>query len=146
MPLTLSVVTQERTVIERDDVQRLIVPTTEGQITVLPSHAPLMASLAIGEMVAIMPGEEIALAVHGGFMQVANDLVTVLADAAEHADEIDEARADAARQRAEQRFAGPHAGPEVADLLRAQLSLRRALIRLRVRRRRSPTGVSSVAP
>ena len=146
MPLTLSVVTQERTVIERDDVQRLIVPTTEGQITVLPSHAPLMASLAIGEMVAIMPGEEIALAVHGGFMQVANDLVTVLADAAEHADEIDEERADAARERAEQRLAGPQAGPEVADLLRAQLSLQRALIRLRVRRRRSPAGVPSAAP
>ena len=146
MPLTLSIVTQERTVLERDDVLRLIVPTTEGQITVLPSHAPLMASLAIGEMVVIAPGEEVALAVHGGFLQVARDMVTVLADVAEHADEIDEARADAARQRAEERLAGPHAAPEAVDLLRAQLSLQRSLLRLRVRRRRSPTGVPSAAP
>ena len=144
MPLSLSIVTQERTVLERDDVRRLIVPTTEGQITVLPSHAPLMASLAIGEMVAIAPDDESSMAIHGGFIQVARDQVTVLADAAERVDEIDEARAEAARERAEQRLTGALSAAEAIDLLRAQLALQRALLRLRVRRRRgSPTGAPS---
>ena len=144
MPLSLSIVTQERTVLEWDDVRRLIAPTTEGQITVLPSHAPLMASLAIGEMVAIAPNDESSMAIHGGFIQVARDEVTVLADAAERVDEIDEARAEAARERAEQRLAGAPSAAEAIDLLRAQLALQRALLRLRVRRRRgSPTGAPS---
>ena len=143
MPLRLSIVTQERTVLERDDVLRLIVPTTEGQITVLPSHAPLMAILAIGEMTAVTPGEQTVMAVHGGFIQVANDHVTVLADAAEHVEEIDEARADAARERAKHRLAGPAHDAETIDLLRAQLALQRALLRLRVRHRRTPSGVLS---
>ncbi len=156
MPLTVSIVTQERSVLDRDDVQRLIVPTSEGQITVLPGHAPLMASLAggrrtagdaahpppTGEMIAAVPGDEIAIAIHGGFIQVAGDRVTVLADAAEHVDEIDEARAEAGRARAEQRIAGPPPDAEVVDLLRAQLALQRALLRLHVRRR-SATGAPS---
>ena len=96
MPLSLSVVTAERTVLEWDGVQRLIVPTTEGQITVLPSHAPLMASLDYGEMVAIGAGEVVAMAVHGGLLQVAHDMVTVLADSAERAEDINEERAEAA--------------------------------------------------
>ncbi|HJM89296.1 MAG TPA: ATP synthase F1 subunit epsilon [Dehalococcoidia bacterium] len=143
MPLTFSIVTQEREVLRRDDIERLIVPTTEGQITVLPSHAPLMASLAVGEMIARAPGEDMVLAIHGGFFQVANDETIVLADAAEKVDEIDEERADAARQRAEQRLAGTPTDGEAIDLLRAQLALQRALLRLRVRRR---AGTGSGAP
>ncbi|MEE8421361.1 MAG: ATP synthase F1 subunit epsilon [Dehalococcoidia bacterium] len=145
MPLTLSVVTQEREVIGRDDIQRLIVPTTEGQITLLPSHAALMASLDIGEMVAIAPGEELALAIHGGFIQIAADEVTVLADAAERVDEIDEERADAARRRAEERLAGLDTATEAVDLLRAQLSLQRALLRQRVRRHGARSGAPSAS-
>ncbi len=143
MPLTFSIVTQEREVLRRDDVARLIVPTTEGQITVLPSHAPLMASLDIGEMVAIIPGEEQAFAIHGGFFQIANDEVTVLADATEHIDEIDADRADEARTRAGQRLAGGGAGDETFDLLRAQRALQRALLRLRIARSNSGTGAPS---
>ena len=143
MPLTLTVVTAERTVLERDDVTRLIVPTTEGQITVLPSHAPLMASLAIGEMIAVTAQGEQPVALHGGFLQVASNRVSVLADAAEQADDIDEGRADAARERAEQRLAGPRTTPEAGefDLLRSQASLQRSLMRLRVKRRRRGSGV-----
>ena len=134
MPLTFSIVTQEREVLRRDDIERLIVPTTEGQITVLPSHAPLMASLAVGEIIARAPGEDMVLAIHGGFFQIAND---------ETIDEIDEARADAARERAEQRLTGTPTDGEAIDLLRAQLALQRALLRLRVSRR---AGTSSGAP
>lgn len=145
MPLTLSIVTADRTVLERDDVLRLVVPTTEGQITILPSHAPLMASLSIGEMIAYLPDGLVAVAIHGGFIQVVRDEVSVLADAAEHFDEIDEARAEAARERAQGRIGGrTPAESGAVDILRAQLSLQRSLIRLRVRRRRSATGVPSM--
>ncbi|MEX2228333.1 MAG: ATP synthase F1 subunit epsilon [Dehalococcoidia bacterium] len=146
MPLSLSIVTADRTVLERDDVQRLVVPTTEGQITILPSHAALMASLTIGEMIVYVPDGPIPLAIHGGFIQVVKDEVSVLADGAERAEEIDEARAEAARERARARLEGRmpvEAG--ALDLLRAQLALQRALIRLRVHgRRRSPTGAPSM--
>ncbi len=147
MPLQLTVVTAERTVLSRSDVARVIIPTTEGQITVLPSHAPLMASLAIGELIAVTPAGQEVMAVHGGFVQVVNDTVTILADAAEHADEIDEERVEAARQRAQRRLAGEHITPEEGqvDLLRARLALERALARQKVRRRRRATGVPSMA-
>ena len=144
MPLSLSVVTAERTVLQWDQVSRLIVPTTEGQITILPHHAALMASLGYGELVAIGSNELVAMAVFGGFIQVAHDQVTVLADAAERAEDINEERAEAARQRAEQRLAGQHVGPEAVDILRAQLSLQRAFIRLRVRRTRHGTGAPAL--
>ena len=145
MPLSLSVVTAERTILTREDVQRLIVPATEGQITVLPSHAPLMASIGYGELLAVCPGETIAMAVFGGFLQVTHDHVTVLASVAERAEEINEERAEAARERAARRLAGQHAGPEALNLLRARLAMERALVRLRVRRRRVVTGVPSLS-
>lgn len=145
MPLSLSVVTAERTILNRDDVQRLIVPTTEGQITILPSHAALMASLGYGELLAVCPSEVIAMAVFGGFLQVTHDQVTVLADAAERAEDINEERAEAARERAARRLAGQHAGIEALNVLRARLSLERALVRLKVRRRRPATGVPSMS-
>ncbi len=144
MPLSLSVVTAERTIVQRDDVLRLVVPTTEGQITVLPSHAALMSSLGMGEMLAYVPGDTLSMAVFGGFIQVVADQVTVLADAAERAEDINEERAEAARERAARRLAGQHVGPEALNLVRARLSMERALVRLRVRRRRSPTGVPSM--
>ena len=145
MPLSLSVVTAERTVLQRDDVQRLIVPTTEGQITILPSHVPLMTALGFGEMVAVTPQGPIAMAIFGGFLQVARNVVTVLADSAERADEIDEARAEAARERAQRRISGVAPDrDEAIDQLRAQLALQRALLRLRVRRRHGATGVPSM--
>jgi F-type H+-transporting ATPase subunit epsilon len=148
VPLSLNIVTAERTVLQRDDVQRLIVPTSEGQITVLPSHAALMSSLGYGEMIAVVPGESIVLAVFGGFIQVYRDQVTVLADAAERAEEINEERAEAARERAQQRLAGQHAGAEQLDMLRARLSLERSLVRIRVRGRARAgrgTGVPSMS-
>ena len=144
MPLSLSVVTAERTVLQWDAVNRLIVPTTEGQITILPHHAALMASLGYGELVAIGTNELVGMAVFGGFIQVAHDQVTVLADAAERAEDINEERAEAARQRAEQRLAGQHVGPEAVDILRARLALQRALIRVRVRRTRRGTGAPAM--
>jgi F-type H+-transporting ATPase subunit epsilon len=141
VPLTLSIVTPERTTLERNDVARLVVPSTDGQITILPSHAALMASLAIGEMIAYLPEGMEPIAIHGGFIQVVNDEVSVLADAAERIEEIDEARAEAARDRARSRLEGGAPIDQGSlDLLRAQLALQRALIRLKVKRHRASAG------
>ena len=145
MPLKLSIVTADRTVLERDDVSRLVVPGAEGQLTLLPSHAALMTSLAIGEMLAYTPDGMEPIAVHGGFLQIASDEVSVLADAAEHADDINEERAGAARERAEERMAGrtEGIGEGQFDQLRAQLAIQRSLLRIRVRRRTHGAGVPS---
>jgi F-type H+-transporting ATPase subunit epsilon len=141
MPLHVTVVTAERTILDRADVLRVIVPTTEGQITLLPSHAPLMASLAAGELDVVAPDGLEAIAVHGGFIQIVKDTVTVLADAAEAATDIDEARAEAARDRAMRRLAGERITVDEGqvDILRARIALERALVRIRVRRRRTTT-------
>ena len=145
MPLKLSIVTADRTVLERDDVTRLVVPGAEGQLTLLPSHAALMTSLGLGEMIAYLPDGLEPIAIHGGFLQIANDEVKVLADAAEHADDINEDRADEARGRAQERLtAREPIGEGQFDLLRAQLSMQRALLRLRVRRRKHGSGAPSV--
>lgn len=135
MPLHLSIVTAEREVSARDDVQRLIVPTTEGQITVLPGHAALMASLDTGEMVTVADGNREPMVVHGGFVQVLRDQVTVLADAAESIDDIDAERAEAARARAQERIEAGVTLEEALDMARARSALLRAQARIRVLRK-----------
>ncbi len=145
MPLKLSIVTADRSVLERDDVTRLVVPGADGQLTLLPSHAALMTSLAIGEMIAYTPDGVEPIAIHGGFLQIADDEVKVLADGAERADEISEDRADEARGRAQERITTREPlGQGQFDLLRAQFAMQRALLRLRVRRRKHGTGAPSV--
>ncbi|MDA0300984.1 MAG: ATP synthase F1 subunit epsilon [Chloroflexi bacterium] len=149
MPLKLTIVTAQRTVLEQDGVTRLVVPAAEGQITILPSHAALMSSLAIGEMVVFTGSGSESIAIHGGFIQVANDEVSVLADAAERIEQIDLDRADAARARAQARLQGRDVTLVGGrDVLRAQLSLQRSLTRLRVVRRRAggATGAPSSRP
>ena len=153
MSLKLTVVTAQRTVLEMDGVTKLVVPAADGQITILPNHAALMSSLAIGEMVVFTgtgtgTGSE-SIAIHGGFIQVANDEVSVLADAAERIEQIDLDRAEAARARAQARLQGRDVDLVGGmDVLRAQLSLQRSLTRLRVARRRAggATGVPSSRP
>ncbi|MDP2919824.1 MAG: ATP synthase F1 subunit epsilon, partial [Dehalococcoidia bacterium] len=108
---------------------------------VLPHHAPLMTMLQPGELRARKGSEEYSLVVTGGFVEVRPDHVTVLADSAERAEEIDISRAEAAKKRAEERLA-KHM-PE-ADMARAEAALRRSLTRLKVAekiRRRQRPGV-----
>jgi len=139
----LEIVTAERVVFS-EDVDVVIAPGIEGQLGVLPNHAPLMTTLMPGELLVRRGGDEFSLAITGGFVEVRPDRIIVLADAAERVEEIDIARAEEARRRAEERLKAPVA--EV-DLLRAEAALRRSLARLQVaarRRRRSkpqpPTG------
>jgi F-type H+-transporting ATPase subunit epsilon len=132
----LEIVTAERVVFS-EDVDVVIAPGIEGQLGVLPHHAPLMTTLMPGELLVRKGGEEFSLAISGGFIEVRPDRIIVLADAAERVEEIDVARAEEAKRRAEERLKAPTAG---VDLLRAEAALRRSLTRLQVaarRRRRS---------
>jgi F-type H+-transporting ATPase subunit epsilon len=135
--IKLDIVTAERTVLS-DEIDILVAPGTEGQLGILPGHAPLMTMLTQGELMVRKGGEESFYAVTGGFLEVRPDKIVVLADAAERAEEIDVARAEEARRRAQERLANPTAG---IDISRAQASLGRSLTRLQVsERRRKKTG------
>jgi F-type H+-transporting ATPase subunit epsilon len=132
------VITAERRVFE-DDVDMVVAPGIEGQLGILPHHAPLITSLTFGELIIhreSKPDEFIAIG--GGFMEVGPGHVTILADSAERAAEIDVARAEEARRRAEEAMAQKHR--EDVDFIRAEAALRRSMIRLKVARRRRRAG------
>jgi len=136
--LQLEVVTPERLAFA-EEVRWVTLPGVSGVMTVLPRHAPLMSLLQPGELVICRPsGEEVLYAVGGGVVEVRPDKVVVLADAAEREDEIDIARAEAARQRAEQ-LLKEGVPPERRRQL--ELTLRKSYARLRVARRRRARGV-----
>jgi F-type H+-transporting ATPase subunit epsilon len=127
--LKLDIVTAER-VVYSQDVDTVVAPGVEGQLGILPHHAPLMTILQAGELVARRGNEEDSLAISGGFLEVRPDRVIVLADSAERAEEIDIERAEAARKRAEERLRDRKA--EGLDETRAEASLRRAIARISV--------------
>jgi F-type H+-transporting ATPase subunit epsilon len=146
MPLTVDIVTAERLVVSEEGVDEVVVPGIEGELTVLPMHAPLLTMIKPGVMLIKRGSDETEMAITGGFLEVREDKVTILADAAERAEEIDVARAEEARRRAEQQL---ERRDSEADLVRAAAELQKALLRLRVaersRRRRgarppSPPG------
>jgi F-type H+-transporting ATPase subunit epsilon len=125
----IDIVTAER-IVYSAEADIVIAPGVEGQLGILPHHAPLMTILQAGELVVRRGGEENSLAISGGFLEVRPDRVIVLADQAERAEEIDIARAEEARKRAEQRLADRHAPGLDTD--RAEAALRRAIARLTV--------------
>jgi len=98
--IKFKIVTPERTVYD-SEIDQVTLPTQEGEITVLPEHIPLISVLAPGELMVKKGDEEIAMAVSGGIIEVQKNEITILADTAERAEEIDLARAEEARQKAE---------------------------------------------
>ena len=135
MPIKLDIVTAERSVFS-DEVDVVVAPGIEGQLGIMPHHTPLMTTLQAGELRVRKGGEELSLAISGGFLEVRPDRIIVLADSAERSDEIDLARAEAAKRRAEERL---KTRPPEVDVARAEAALRRAVTRLQVvekRRRR----------
>jgi F-type H+-transporting ATPase subunit epsilon len=129
--IQLEVVSAERLVFS-GEVEKVVAPGAQGQIGVLPHHAPLMTLLDPGELMVTQDGSEICIAVTGGFMEVRPDHIIVLADAAERADEIDIDRAEEAKRRAEERLRG---GVAEVDLAQAEVALKRSLMRLRAAQR-----------
>ena len=144
--LSVDIVTAEKLVFSEEDVDLLVVPGIEGELGVLPLHAPLLTTIQPGVLRVVKGEEETTMAITGGFIEVRENRVTILADAAERGEEIDVARAEEARRRAEERLASREA---TIDVVKAEMALKRALMRLKAveqtrRRRRGapppPTG------
>ena len=127
--LTLELATPTRLLVSAE-VDEVVVPGSEGYFGVLPDHAPLLATLGIGELSYRVGREEYYVAVVGGFAEVRNDKVIILADSAETPADIDRTRAERARERAEARLSGR--SQEDIDYARATAALARALTRLQV--------------
>ena len=127
--LEVEVVTGERSVLTETDVDMVIVPGSDGSLGILPQHAPLISTLATGELRIKKGNTEESIVIFGGFVEVTPFKVVILADTAERTEEIDVARAEESRRRAEQALA---AATDTVNLAEAEASLRRAVVRLKV--------------
>ena len=137
MPLQLEIVTPEKLAYQ-GEVDSVQLPGSEGELGVLPHHAPLVSTLGAGELRLRKGGEEEFFAIVGGFLQVLPDKVVVMAETADMASEIDLEKAQEARRQAEAALeSGFHEG---ADLSAARAALQQALIRIRVAERRHREG------
>src|SRR5438132_6022761 len=132
MPLRVQIVTAEREVFAEDAVDMVVAPGAEGVVGILPRHAPLLTTLLPGMVRIKKGGAEDAMAVGGGFLQVARDQVLILADTAERADEVDEARAEEARRRARETLTQAATSGERLQAEAAHFALRRAEARIQV--------------
>ena len=137
MPLQLDIVTPEKLAYS-DEVDAVTLPGSEGELGVLPHHAPLISTLGAGELRLRKAGREESFAIVGGFLQVLPDKVVVMAETADMASEIDLEKAQEARRQAEQALEG--GSVEGADLAAARAALQTALLRIRVAERRQHEG------
>lgn len=145
MPVVrLEIVTAERLVYS-EEVDAVVAPGIDGELGILPRHAPLLTTLDPGEIRVLKDGEESLIAVGGGFLEVMGDKITVLADTAEHAGEIDVQRSEEALKRAQKSV---DSGASDMDLERAMATIRKSQARIKVsrhrRRRRDGSGVTQV--
>jgi F-type H+-transporting ATPase subunit epsilon len=121
------------------EVDAVVAPGGLGEFTVLPTHARMISTLLPGVLRFDQAGDSVSLAMSGGFLEISQNKVTILADAAERDDAIDMERAEAALARAEERITS---SPADMDLERAMKSLRRARVRVNLGRRRSDRGLN----
>ena len=135
--IKFEITTPER-IVYSDEVDEVVLPTPMGEIGILPHHIPLVSLLSAGELRIKKGGELICVAVSGGFIEVRPDKVTVLADTAEHAEEIDEVRAEEARKKAEGLVKEKRV--DAAEFAALSAKIEKELARLKVvkRRRREP--------
>ena len=139
MTIQCEIVTQERTVFS-GEVDAVNVPGTEGRMGILPNHSALLSTLAFGEVIVRLDGEEQHYAIGGGIVEVQPHKVVILADSAEHADEINLERAEAARREAEKVMAeGVPEDPDQYAQIRASLLRAQARLNVGQRRRRRTT-------
>ena len=127
--LKFEIVTAER-VVYSEDVDIVVAPGVQGELGILPGHAPLLTTLKPGMLMVRHDGEEVAMFVNGGFLEVMQDKVVVLADVAERAEEIDVAKAEEAKRHAEESLRQSHAS--AVDLAAAEAALRRSMMQLKV--------------
>jgi len=126
--IRLDIITPEK-IIYSDDVQTVVAPGIEGDLGILPNHTPLITTLRPGALMIRKDGEELHLAIFGGFLEVRPNRVIVLADAAERHEEIDREQAEKARHQAEQMLSCKETNVDMAS---AEAQLRHALVRLKV--------------
>ena len=129
--LTLEIVTPDRSLVT-EQVDEVELPGADGYFGVLPGHTPLLASLTVGEMWYRVGQDKHYLAIAFGFAEVLPDRVTVLAQIAERAEDIDRERAERAKQRAQDRLAKPPSPQAEMDFERARIAMMKSLIRLQV--------------
>lgn len=143
MPIRCEIVTQDKSLFE-GPADMVIAPGVEGEMGILPNHAPLLTNLDFGILRVRYKGEEEVFTIAGGILEVRPDLVTVLADVGESIEEIDISRAEAAKERAE-RYLKEGPPPDTDEYLRIQAALQRSKLRIeaasRYRRRSRPTSV-----
>jgi F-type H+-transporting ATPase subunit epsilon len=128
--LTLEIVTPDRA-LAREQVDEVVVPGSDGELGVLPGHTPLLATLKVGELWYRQGQDRHSLAIAMGFVEILPDRVTILAQIAERAEDIDIARAERAKERAERRLAASTAEVNM-DFERARIAMMKSLIRLQV--------------
>ena len=132
--LTVEVITGERSLYSESGVELVSAPGAEGTLGILPNHAALISLLDAGELVITKGGREDRMVVFGGFIEVLNNKVLVLADSAERIEEIDLERAEKSRERAAESLKNRGA---ISDIAAEEAALKRAAVRLRVGRRRA---------
>ena len=130
--LQLDIITVDR-VVYSNEAEAIVVPGIGGELGILPGHAPLMTILSTGQLIVRRQDNEDLIAITGGFIEVLNDKVVILADGAERAEEIDIARAEEAKRRAENQLT---TSPLGSDLTNAEAALRRSLVRIRIAEQR----------
>lgn len=137
MPLRLDIVTPERLAYS-DEVDEVVAPGSQGELGILPHHAPLLTTLGLGELRIRKGGAEESFAIVGGFLQVRPDRAVVMAETADMAADIDLERAQEARREAERVLEAGFVEP--SDLATARAALQRALLHIRVAERRRREG------
>jgi F-type H+-transporting ATPase subunit epsilon len=130
--MRLDIITAEKLVYS-DEVSSGVAPGSAGQLGILPNHAPLLTSLKPGELKVLKEGEESIIAVSGGFLEVLRNVVTILADTAERAEDIDFERAEAAMKRAQDKV---NSSDSDMDLEKAIQALKRSQARVYVSKRK----------
>lgn len=139
--MQLSIISPEK-VLYTGEVDELIAPTVRGEIAILPQHADLLTQLADGEMTAKFKGKDTFIAVTGGFLQIQNNSISVIADFAIRTDEIDAKKALEAQQRAEEKLKAKREDISDQDFAAINTEMQRAIMQLKVVKRRK--GASNV--
>lgn len=139
--MNLSIISPEK-VLYTGEVDELIAPTVSGEIAILPQHADLLTQLADGEMTAKYKGKDTYIAVTGGFLQIQNNMISVIADFAIRTEEIDAKKALEAQQRAEEKLKERREDISDQDFAAINTEMQRAILQLKVvrKRKRSSAG------
>ena len=134
--MQLEIITPDKTVVNETHVDEVLVPTASGQIGILPHHMNLVAQIIQGEIIVKQKGTERILAITGGFLEVHNGNVSIIADYAMHADEINIEKAIAAQKRAEEVLKKKKETVSERDFAIAEAELRKSIVEINVAKRR----------